>query len=339
MPPETPAASAITGETPRGGHPMRRPGAGAVITGALLLLVAFLPILARAIGEPFLLVTAERVMIFAIAALSLDLILGFGAMVSFGHAAFVGIGAYAVAILGAYGIEDLAIQLPVAIGAAALFALITGAISLRTRGVYFIMITLAFGQMAYFLMVSLSAYGGDDGISLGTRSTVFGTALLVSDTGFFYTVLAFLTGSLILCRTIIASRFGRVLRGARENPLRMQAMGFSPFAYQLLAYVIAGAIAGIAGTLLANHTEFVSPAYMSWQRSGELIVMVMIGGIRTLAGAIFGAAAFILLEHWLAAFSEHWQLALGIIILLLVIFTRGGLAGLFRRIIGGGGHE
>lgn len=323
------------------GHSHSRRGfAGNRRTVAALLIfaaLALLPVLAHAVDDPFILVTAVRGMIFAIAALSLDLILGYGAMVSFGHAAFIGIGAYAVAILASHDIADFAIQLPVAILASALFALVTGAISLRTKGVYFIMITLAFGQMAYFFMVSLSAYGGDDGLSLGSRSMVFGTQFLADDLAFYYTVFGLLAVLFMLARTIIASRFGRVLIGIRENPVRMQAIGFSPLRYQLTAYVIAGAMAGVAGTLLANQAEFVSPAYMTWQRSGELIVMVVIGGMGTLIGGVVGAAAFIFLEEWLAHFSEHWPLWLGVLVILLVLFTRGGLVGLAKRLGGGGG--
>lgn len=301
----------------------------------IFALFAALPLLAAASGDPFILVTATRILIFAIAAISLDLILGFGAMVSFGHAAYLGIGAYSVAILAKSGVDDLLLQLVVAIAASSLFALVTGALSLRTRGVYFIMITLAFGQMAYFFMVSLSAYGGDDGITLAHRSTLFGARLLASDLAFFYLVLALLAGLFFLARAIVASRFGRVLRGARENPLRMQAIGFAPFSYQLTAYVIAGAMAGIAGALLANQAEFVSPAYMTWQRSGDLIIMVVVGGMGTLVGPIAGAIALVMLEDWLAALSEHWKLGLGIVLVLIVLFTRGGISGLARRIGGG----
>lgn len=335
----TTSESAIAGKTPDLSPARRRGLAGsgqAIAALVIFLALALLPVLAYAVNDPFILVTAVRAMILAIAALSLDLILGYGAMVSFGHAAFIGIGAYAVAILASHGITDFAVQLPVAIAASALFALVTGAISLRTKGVYFIMITLAFGQMAYFFMVSLSAYGGDDGISLDARSTLFGTQLFADNLAFFYTVLGLLVALFLLARRIIASRFGRVLTGIRENPVRMQAIGFSPFRYQLTAYVIAGAMAGVAGALLANQAEFVSPAYMTWQRSGELIVMVVIGGMGTLVGGVAGAAAFILLEEWLAHFSEHWQLWFGVLVVLIVIFTRGGLVGLVRRMSGGG---
>jgi branched-chain amino acid transport system permease protein len=301
------------------------------VAAVLFILLGLLPFVASAAGENFLLVVATRIMIFAIAALSLDLILGFGGMVSFGHAAFIGIGAYTVAIMAGAGISDLALHMLVAAAVSGTFAAITGAISLRTKGVYFIMITLAFGQMAYFFMVSLSAYGGDDGLTLATRSTLAGQPVLGSDWALYYCAFAVLLGFFLLANALIASRFGRVLRGIHDNPERMRAIGFSPFRYQLVAYCIAGAMAGVAGTLLANQAEFVSPAYMSWQRSGDLIFMVLLGGMGTLTGAIAGAAGLMLLEETLPRFSEHWKLGLGVILMLVVLFTRGGIVGLLNR--------
>ncbi|HEX2136336.1 MAG TPA: branched-chain amino acid ABC transporter permease [Microvirga sp.] len=289
------------------------------------------PFLAASGTEGYVLSLLTRVMIFGIAALSLDLILGYGALVSFGHAAFLGIGAYAVGILASHGVEDAVVQLPVALGASALFALATGAISLRTKGVYFIMITLAFGQMLFFLVVSLAAYGGDDGLTLPSRSLVAGQALLESDARLYWVVLACLAGAYLLCRSIVASRFGRVLRGTKENPVRMEAIGFHPFPFQLTAYVISGMIAGAAGFLFANQTEFVSPAFMTWQRSGELIFMVILGGIGTLHGAVIGAAAFLLLEEQLSGLTEHWKMIFGPFLILVVLFARGGIVGLVQR--------
>jgi branched-chain amino acid transport system permease protein len=302
------------------------------MAGVLFAAFAVLPLLAGALGDAFLLVTVTRIMIFAIAALSLDLILGFGGMVSFGHAAFIGIGAYAVGILAAHDVGDFFIQAAAAIAVSALFALITGAISLRTRGVYFIMITLAFGQMAFFFMVSLSAYGGDDGLTLARRSSLAGWRALDGNLGFYYVVLALLLGGFLLARAVVASRFGRVLRGIHDNPERMRAIGFSPFRYQLAAYCLAGAMAGLAGALLANQNEFAAPAYMSWQRSGDLIFMVVLGGMGTLTGPIAGAAGMLVLEEVLAKFSEHWKLALGVILILIVLNTRGGIAGMAARL-------
>ena len=305
-----------------------------IAIAVVFLLLALTPLLARFGAEGFLVGMMTRVMIYAIAALSLDLILGYGAMVSFGHAAFVGIGAYAVGILSAHGVNDLFIQTMAALIASALFALATGALSLRTKGVYFIMITLAFGQMIFFLAVSLSAYGGDDGMSLSGRSTLFGANLFSGVTPFFYLALACLIGIYLLCRAIVASRFGRVLRGAKENPTRMEAIGFSPFRYQLTAYVIAGMIAALAGVLLANQTGFVSPAYMAWQRSGELLMMVILGGVGTLVGPIVGALAFLLLEEQLSHITQHWKMIFGPFLILLVLFARGGILGVAAKLSG-----
>jgi branched-chain amino acid transport system permease protein len=293
---------------------------------------AVIPVAAAFGAESYLLSLVTRVMIFSIAAISLDLILGYGAMVSFGHAAFLGIGAYAVGMLSAHGINDATIQLPVALVAGAVFALITGALSLRTKGVYFIMITLAFGQMAFFLAVSLAAYGGDDGMTLSGRTSLLGFDWIKKDRHFYYVTLGLLIVVYVLCRSLVVSRFGRVIRGARENPQRMEAIGFSLFRYQLAIYVIAGMLCGLAGFLLANQTEFVSPAYMTWQRSGDLIVMVVLGGLGSLHGAVIGAAAFLLLEEWLSGFTEHWKLIFGPFLVLVVLFARGGLMGALERL-------
>lgn len=299
---------------------------------AVFIVLAAAPIAAAFGAETFLLGLFTRVMVFAIAALAVDFLCGFGGLVTFGHAAFVGIGAYAVAILGAEGITDMAITLPVALAASALFAYLTGTICLRTKNVYFIMITLAFGQMAYFVAGSLAPYGGDDGISVKARSTLFGFPIFENDRALYYAVLAFLLGSYLLCRAVVHSRFGRVFRGARENPTRMATIGFDVFRYQRIAYVIAGAIGGLAGFLLANATEFVSPAYMSWQRSGELIIMVLFGGLGTLHGAIIGAASYLLLEEVLGGVTENWKLIFGPMLVLIVLFARGGLIGLATSI-------
>lgn len=294
---------------------------------ALIGLCAAMPALFAVLGEPFLTTVLTRALIFAIAALSLDLILGFGAMVSFGHAAYLGIGAYSAGILAANGISGLEIQLPVALGVAGLFALVTGAISLRTKGVHFIMITLAFGQMAYFLMTSMSAYGGDDGMALAAPSTLFGLQVLGGPLRFFYVTLFVLMVLWLVLGRVVRSRFGRVLTGTRENLQRMQAIGFSPFRYQLTAYVISGMVASVAGVLLANHAAFVSPSYMGWARSGEMIAMVVLGGMGTLTGPVLGAIAFILSEEALARLTIHWRLPFGAAVVLAVLFTRGGLIG------------
>lgn len=272
-----------------------------------------------------------RTMILGMAAVSLSFLVGGAGLVSLGHAAAVGIGAYAVAILDAHGITDAARVLPAAIGAAALFSAATGAIAIRTSGVHFIMITLAFGQMAFFTASSLAAYGGDDGYTLYSRTEVLGTRLLEDRLAFHYICLGLLALSWGGCAMLLASRFGRVLRAARENAQRVEAIGLAPYPFRLLGYTIAGAIAGLAGFLLANATEFVSPATLSWQRSGELLFMVILGGVGRLWGAVLGAVVFILLETWLAQQMQHWKLVFGPLLVLAVIFLRGGLSGLVAK--------
>src|SRR5215510_2849722 len=237
----------------------------------LFLIFAVLPLVAPVAGGGYLLSLGARIMIFAVAAVALDLLIGYAGLISFG------LGAYAVGILSAHGITDALIALPTALAVSALYAFLTGIVCLRTTGVYFIMITLAFGQMAFFTATSLAPYGGDDGLTIAARNTVAGFALIKDERAFYYAVLACLVGSYFFCRALVGSRFGRVLRGAKENSVRTATIGFNVYRFQLAAYVIAGALAGLSGFLLANATEFVSPAYMSWQRSGELIVMVLLG--------------------------------------------------------------
>jgi branched-chain amino acid transport system permease protein len=299
----------------------------------IFLLFALLPLVAPFAGGGYLLSLGARVMIFAIAAVALDLLVGYGALISFGHAAFIGLGAYSVGILATYGIVDALISLPVALAVSALYALLTGVVCLRTKGVYFIMITLAFGQMAFFTASSLAPYGGDDGLTIAARSTVAGFALLKNERTFYYVALICLLGTYLFCRALVASRFGRVVRGAKENPIRMSTIGFDVFRFQLAIYVIAGALAGLSGFLLANATEFVSPAYMSWQRSGELIVMVLLGGLGSLHGAIIGTAAYLLTEEWLSGFTENWKVIFGPVLVVVVLFARGGLIGLASALL------
>jgi branched-chain amino acid transport system permease protein len=300
----------------------------AVAIFAVLLILPFLPLGTHA-GYALLLTT--RVMIFGLAALSLDLLLGAGGLVSFGHAAFIAIGAYAVAVLDANDANEAVIVVPVALAAAAAFALPTGAIALRTRGVNTIMITLAFAQMLFFAFGSLADYGGDDGYTLTAQTTVFGTNLLASQRGLYGASFALLLLATLLCRALVASRFGRVLHGLCQNRARMQAMGYDPVAVQLVATVIAGMMCALAGVLLANQAEFVSPAYGAWQRSGDLLIMVILGGVGSLHGAILGAAAVVLLEEGLSHVTQHWPLIYGPLLILAVIFLRGGLAGFGRR--------
>jgi branched-chain amino acid transport system permease protein len=272
-------------------------------------------------------------MIFAIAALSLDLLIGYGGLISFGHAAFVGLGAYAVGILSAHGVHDAVIALPVALLSSALFAYVTGVVCLRTKGVYFIMITLAFGQMVFFTASSLAPYGGDDGLTIAARNTLGGFAFFRSEGSLYYLIWGCLLGAYCFCRMLVGSRFGRVFRGAKENALRMETIGFNVYRFQLAAYVIAGMMAGLSGFLLANATEFVSPAYMSWQRSGDLIIMVILGGLGSLHGAIIGAGAYLLLEEWLSAFTEDWKVIFGPFLVLVVLFARGGLLGMGKDLV------
>ena len=298
----------------------------------LLLPVAVLVALAAAplvgFGDSFALTLLARGMLSATAAVGLSLLVGGAGLVSLGQAAMVGCGAYVVAALDHAGITGAATVLPAAVAAGALLALVTGAVALRTGGAYFIMITLAFGQMAFFTAASLSALGGDDGYTLSARTEWFGTAVLGNRLVFHFVCLGSLLAVWLLCSTVVDSRFGRVLRAARENPARVQALGFSPYPYRLLAYVLAGGIGGLAGALMANASEFVSPAALSWGRSGELLAMVILGGAGRLYGAILGALAIVLLEEYLAHWLEYWRLVFGPLLVLSVLFARQGLAGL-----------
>jgi branched-chain amino acid transport system permease protein len=303
----------------------------ALVPAAILLALALLPFAAMAVGAGYLVPQVTRLMIFALAALSLQLILGAGGLVSFGHAAFLGIGAYATGILSEHGITGLHWHIAAALCAAVVFATLTGLVSLRTRGVHFIMITLAFGQMAFFTAVSLARYGGDDGLTLIARSDLFGWSGLKNDRTFYFLVLVSLAAGWFLCARVIASPFGRVLRGAAQNEMRVAAMGYDVTRVRLAACVLSGALCALAGVLLANQTEFVAPAYMSWQRSGELLVMVILGGIGSLTGAVLGAFAFLLMEEHLSRLTEHWKMIFGPLLVLIVLYARGGLAGLLRR--------
>jgi branched-chain amino acid transport system permease protein len=303
---------------------------------AILLLLAAVPAAAAMFDQPFYLDLLRRVMIFAIAAVSLNLILGYGGMVSFGHAAYLGIGGYAVGILAHYGIHNGWLQWGLAIGASGLVALAIGAISVRTSGIYFIMITLAFTQMLYYLGISIAEFGGDDGMRVPVRSQFSGLVDLNSGTEFYFLVLGILAASLYLVHRLVNSRFGLVLQAARSNEARTRAIGISPYSYRLAAFVISGALCGLSGALLVNHTAYLTPEFMNWTRSGELMFMVILGGIATSAGPLLGAAVLLLLEDVLQGWSllpreavrDHWQLYLGIILVLVVIFARRGLAGL-----------
>ena len=299
---------------------------------ALLAILALVPVYCSFTGNYFLMTLFTRILILAMAAVSLNLIMGFGGMVSFGHAAYLGIGGYAVGILAFEGFGSGFIQWPVALAASALYALVIGALSLRTRGVYFIMITLAFAQMAYYVTSGMSRYGGDDGLTIYKRSTFGGLIDLSNRVQFYYLCLACLFGGIYLIWRIVNSRFGMVVRGVRSNEQRMQAIGYHANRYRLVCFVISGTICGLAGALLANNTDFVSPAGMYWTRSGELMVMVVFGGMGSLFGPVIGTIVFLLLEELLSQFTEYWALIMGPLLLLIVLFARGGIMGLLGRL-------
>ena len=306
--------------------------ARAVTVVVLLAALALLPVYVELGGSRFLLTLFTRIIILAMAAVSLNLILGFGGMMSFGHAVYLGIGGYAVGMLAHEGIYSGFVQWPVALAASALFALVIGALSLRTRGVYFIMLTLAFAQMAYYVVAGLARYGGDDGLTIYKRSQFFEPINLSNKTQFYYICLALLYASIYLVWRIVNSRFGMVIQGSRSNDTRMRAIGFPTFRYKLTCFVIAGILCGLAGALLANHTDFVSPAMMYWTRSGDLIIMVVLGGMGSVVGPVFGAIALLVLEETLSGITEYWQIILGPLLLLVVLFARGGIDGLLGRV-------
>jgi branched-chain amino acid transport system permease protein len=296
----------------------------------LVLLLAF-PWAAEAGGAGFYVSLASRILILGLAATSLNFILGFGGMVSFGHAAFVGAGAYTVGILMQHGFSSAFIAWPLAMLLGGLLALVIGAISLRTHGVYFIMITLAFAQMLYYLAVSVKAYGGDDGLTLGGRSTAANPVDLSNDMHFYYVCLGALVLTLYALARVLNARFGMALQAIQENPVRMAAIGFPVMRYQLIAFTLAGALAALAGALLANQSAFVSPSMMQWSQSGMFMVMVILGGVGHLYGGIAGAAAFLILEEVMGHYTEHWQLGLGAVLLFVVLLAPRGFMHLLQR--------
>jgi len=301
-------------------------------TALMLAGLVLLPLYSQLSGNVFILTLFTRIVILALAAASLNLIMGFGGMMSFGHAAYLGIGGYAVGMLAQEGVGSGWIQFPVALAASATYALVIGALSLRTRGVYFIMITLAFAQMAYYVASGLARYGGDDGLTVYKRSDFSGLVNLGNRTQFYYLCLACLFAVLILIWRIVNSRFGLVVQGLRSNEQRMQAIGFPAKRYQLVCFVISGMMCGLAGALLANNTDFISPAVMYWTRSGDLMVMVILGGMGTLFGPVMGAVVFLLLEEFLSQITEYWALIMGPLLLLIVLFGRGGIMGMLGRL-------
>jgi len=303
-----------------------------VIAIALLIALVLLPVYVEVSGSRFLLTLFTRIVILAIAAVSLNLILGYGGMMSFGHAAYLGIGGYAVGILAFEGVSSGFVQWPAALLVSALFALVIGALSLRTRGVYFIMITLAFAQMTYYIVAGLARYGGDDGLTIQKRSQFVAPVNLSNKVQFYYICLALLCASIYLVWRIVNSRFGLAIQGARSNDTRMRAIGFPTYRYKLTCFVIAGTLCGLAGALIANHTDFVSPAMMYWTRSGDLIIMVVLGGMGSTFGPLFGAVALLVLEEVLSGITEYWQIILGPLLLLVVLFARGGIDGLLGKV-------
>lgn len=315
-----------------------------IVVAALLIFLALVPIYSTMTGNMFLMTLFTRIVILAIAAVSLNLIMGFGGMVSFGHAAYLGIGGYVFGILATEKVTSGFIQWPLALLACAIFALVTGALSLRTRGVYFIMITLAFAQMIYYVAVSLDRYGGDDGLTIYTRSEFGGMINLSNRVAFYYACFAILLGAIYLVWRIVNSRFGLVIQGARSNDRRMRALGFPTYRYRLICFVVAGMLCGLAGVLLANQADFISPAAMHWMRSGDLIVMAVLGGMGSVIGPVLGAVALLVLEETLPhiisvvgefltgqsmmAAKEYWALVLGPMLLIVVLFARGGIDGI-----------
>jgi len=301
-----------------------------VLWAVAVAVLVLLPPLVIAVKQPYYIDLIRRVMIFAIAAISLNLILGYGGLVSFGHAAYLGIGSYAVGILAFYGLPGGWLQFAVAIGASALVALAIGAVSIRTSGIYFIMITLAFTQMLYYLGISVAEFGGDDGMRLKARSQ-FPLLDLGDPVQFYYLVLVLMLFTVFLVNRIVNSRFGMVLQATKSNDARSRAIGFSPYPYRLIAFVISGAMCGLAGALYANHTSYITPNLMSWLQSGEFMFMVILGGMGTAAGPVLGAFALLLVEELLKGWTEYWQVVLGPLLVLSVIFFRRGLAGMFDK--------
>jgi branched-chain amino acid transport system permease protein len=315
-----------------------------VVVTFVLFLLALVPVYASFTDNYFLMTLFTRIIILGMAATSLNLIMGYGGMVSFGHAAYLGIGGYAVGILAFEGITSGFVQWPLALLVSALFGLIVGALSLRTRGVYFIMITLAFAQLVYYFGVGLERYGGDDGLTILRSSQFAGLVDLSDGIQFYYLCFALLLATIYVTRRLVNSRFGLVIQGSRSNDRRMRAIGFPTFRYRLVCFVIAGVICGLAGALLANYTGFISPATMNWTRSGDLIVMVVLGGMASSFGPLFGAIALLALEEALPGairiaasplfgdaatrIAEYWQIVLGPLFLLVVLFARGGIDGL-----------
>ncbi len=298
-----------------------------IVVGATAIALLALPLVATLGGQPFWITVATRILILALVATSLDFIVGYGGLVSFGHAAYFAAGAYTVAIAAFYGIDSAYIVWPLAVVAAGLLAAGVGALSLRTSGVFFIMITLAFAQMLFFLLIGIKYFGGDDGLSLTARSSL--PPFDLRDPVTYYMVaLAAFAAILYLSHRAVHSRFGTVLRAAKQNERRATALGFNVYRYRLVAFVLAGAAAGLGGALSASFERFANPEMSSWLQSGDLLVMVILGGVGTLLGPLFGAAAFILLQTVLIGLTEHWMVILGPVLIAVVLAGRRGIWGL-----------
>ncbi|HCK17009.1 MAG TPA: branched-chain amino acid ABC transporter permease [Thalassospira sp.] len=312
-----------------------------LINSILAIALVAVPLIALGMDEPFIITLATKVAIFAMAGVGLNLVLGYGGLVSFGHAAFFGIGGYAAGILASHalnyepimespflieGTTQMIVIWIVALIFSALVALVIGVITLRTSGVYFIMITLAFAQMIYYFAISWPAYGGEDGLSIYVRNGFPGINTL-DPISFFALCAVMLAIAMVFSAVLIRSRFGLALQGARQNPQRMTAVGIAPFRIRLVAFVISAMITALAGALYADLNRFVSPTMLSWHMSGEIMVFVILGGVGRLFGPLAGAALYIILEHLLGGVWEFWQLPLGVLLLLVVLFARGGLVG------------
>jgi len=298
-------------------------------SAVLLLLLAALAVIPL-FGDIFYTRLFTRIMIYAMAALSLDLILGFGGMVSLGHAAFLGVGAYTVGILSLWGVQSAFLSWPLAMLFSMLIALVIGAISLRVSGVSFIMITLAFAQMLYYCFISLKGYGGSDGMTLAGRSSLAGLLDISRHGTFYYLVLCILLLILFAANRLVHSRFGMAIQGIRDNERRMLSLGFPTFRYKLVCFVFAAGIAGLAGALMANQSLYVGPALMHWKQSAEILVMVILGGMRSLAGPILGALGLLLAEEILSNYTEHWMIILGPFLIIVVLCGRKGIYGMLK---------
>jgi branched-chain amino acid transport system permease protein len=313
-----------------------------IAAGVVLIALAAVPWLAQALGQDYYVTFLSRVLILALAAIGLNLVLGFGGMVSMGHALYVGVGVYAVGILASNGVTSGWVHIATALVVAAALAVPLGLICLRTSGMAFIMITLAFGQMAYYGAVTLRDYGGDDGMAIPSRSN-FGLLSLEDNAVLYWVIFLLLLLTLYAVRRLVRSPFGMVLRGIRINPRRMAALGYPTLGYQLVAYVLSALVCALAGVLLANLARYMSPSYLQWQVSGELVMMIVLGGMAAVIGPLYGALALLVLEELLvslpmplpwgldAIVAKHPMVVVGLFIVTVAIGMKSGLHGLLAR--------